>query len=457
MKYPEKNNSSLVKKSLRLALASILLLWINKQLYDTFSTPKLEKTTQTLALVSEPEVEFLNTQEAIDTLISYIDQENTQLFMKSFVREKDSIWNLIAKHLLEAADRWVKIHIEKDLMGWATEWPQSMFGDEVYGKSKFWNKYLHEHMFDKPQTPIEENIYKKDLLEHPNITIDFWKYTYYDGHTYKPWDIIPKIKPISEWWMPSTTYQRFSDHSKCYRFGELDKILILTWNSNDEFIKNHDLGISISSKEFEDAFIDILHNNTSFTASEWIDLLLNTIHMQWVNTFSSIREAEAKFLSLLDKSQEEVILQTPYFGSEKITDAIINHIHNKPEVPLTIFYPQKSDVQQNLNYQTLEKIYKAIEASSNTNLQLLETKDLHHAKIYKFDSTYVLWWSNINPSSTHMWETNIAVDGTLFPTFALEADTYFLKHTLHATPSTWEFQYDESNASWEKWWQELLE
>ncbi|MBM7555726.1 phospholipase D-like domain-containing protein [Halanaerobacter jeridensis] len=304
---------------------------------------------------------LINADEAYSEILTQIRLAQESIHICMYIWRDDKIGNLIAQELLEAANRGVNIKIIKDKAG-------SVFERVELEKQSFFHKqknlsslikegilsllYYRENDVSNDQLT---NRKLNQLLEHPNIKIDFEE----ERH----------------------------DHSKYFIFDNRTLILggmnIGDKKSTPQEQKYRDYMIKLTGKEVVAYFFSRLQGKKSCVGQE-LEFYFN--HRE-----SNLYEIKPQVIDLLEQAQERVDIEMAYFGDCDITDKIIEICQRGIEV--TIITSRNSNVQRDLNKCVLRKLIK----KTGSELTIYLSEQLIHSKFMCIDQqAFFLGSANFN-------------------------------------------------------------
>ncbi|MBW3012823.1 phosphatidylserine/phosphatidylglycerophosphate/cardiolipin synthase family protein, partial [Candidatus Woesearchaeota archaeon] len=244
-------------------------------------------------------------KESFKQIIKRIREAKKSIYMNVFIWRDDVIGNMIAKELLAAADKGVKITVSKDRLG-------GIYEKAEENKQSFLHKYLDTRQWIKQKTIDifyhphlkavggwqKENRLVDQLLKHKNIRI-----------------LRSKIK---------------KDHSKYYIF---DNEIFVTGGINieDRTIARdirgsrwNDYMIEIKGKEFVNRLKQRINGDANYDADSQLEFVLN------INKRKKF-EIKRAILRLLSDAKT-VDIQMAYFGDKDIINKIISAANNGTKV-----------------------------------------------------------------------------------------------------------------------------
>ncbi|MFC1615792.1 phosphatidylserine/phosphatidylglycerophosphate/cardiolipin synthase family protein [Patescibacteria group bacterium] len=317
-------------------------------------------------------------QESYERILANIKDAQKSIHITMFVWRDDIIGNKIAKELLDAASRGVKVTIQKDALASIFEYTeqnrQTLFHkdfdktlsakrgavDKMYAEDKAYGVYKQN-----PNPLIE------GLLNHENISID---------------------SEIRE------------DHSKYFIFDN-ETLITGGVNIGDEYASGefHDYMVEMKSPILVDKFCQRLSVTDDFDIGSSIEFTMNVKKGQ-----ESSFEIKNKFLELLGGAKDRIIIEMAYFGDEEITQEIIKAA--KKGVKVDLILPGNANVQDSWNKLVIQELLDATEGTGNLSVYFYPK--MVHAKVVNIDGEKTFMGSaNMNPGAMEkLGETNILVN-----------------------------------------------
>jgi cardiolipin synthase len=321
---------------------------------------------------------LIDGKETFAAIFNHIQEAKNTILIHSFIWRDDKVGNMLAKQLLEAADRGVQIIIEKDKLGALHEKTEenklSFFHKKAIPSlwiKQFFLEKLYAHPGKFGQKP--EISYAGKLSAHPNITV--------------------------------SANQIKNDHSKYFIFD--NKTLVLgSVNIEDKEVffdaagrEYSDYMIELDGRNFVKQFLQEL-NGEHVTSNSEVEFV--------VNKFKPVRqfEVKSKILSLLRTAQNSVIIQNSYWGDKDVLQRLAETANRG--VHVQIFLPQTANLQTDLNLKSMRWLLE----HSAYKPQIYLHKKMLHAKLILVDNNYLLLGSsNLNSVSLEkMQETNVLID-----------------------------------------------
>lgn len=371
-----------------LFIATMIVIFVLYMIFFIYDTPSplADFNKETLLAshnylpedISDNSRLLVDGEEAFAAIFNNIRSAKQNILVHSFIWRDDKIGNMLAKHLLEAAERGVKVIIEKDKLGALhekAEENQLSFFHKKANPSLWIKQFFLEKLYAHPgkfgQKPSIS--YSNQLTKHPNIIV--------------------KAENIK------------NDHSKYFIFDK--RVLILgSINIEDKEVfydaagrEYSDYMIELTGRSFVQQFMEEL-SGAQPPANSQIEFI--------VNQYQPVRQFEVKseILSLLRTAQKLVIIQNSYWGDKEILKRLAETATRG--IPVEIFVPQAANLQTDLNLKSMRWLLE----NSNPKPKIYLHENMLHAKLMLVDNEYLLLGSsNLNSVSLDkMQEINVLVD-----------------------------------------------
>ncbi|MFA5799378.1 MAG: phosphatidylserine/phosphatidylglycerophosphate/cardiolipin synthase family protein [Candidatus Peribacteraceae bacterium] len=320
-------------------------------------------------------------QAAFARIMDGIRSAQQSIFINIFIWRDDQIGNRIAAEVLAAADRGVKVTIEKDRLG-------AIFEHAEQGKQSFFHKELLPEEIQKARfvdaaynrageaVDAEQKINPlvQKLLEHPNITI--------------------RHNAVR------------NDHSKYYIFDNT-RLITGGMNIGDEYQKEwHDYMVEANSPLLVRKFRERLSGQDDFDKGSSIEFSLNL-----PSTLVEKKEIKPMVQQLLSNAHKEIIIEMAYFGDSDITNAIIEAANRGVDV--TIIVPRQANIQDALNRRIIREI---LQKTDNRAKVYLFPRMLHAKLIHVDEQLTFVGSANLNEEATErLAETNVLINDANAP------------------------------------------
>jgi len=299
----------------------------------------------------EPKLKLLEDGgEAFSAILGRIRKARKSIYINMFIWRDDMIGNLVAKELLKAAKRGVKIKISKDILG-------SVFEKSEETKKSFFHKefswrmwYKHKLIewfypkIGKGTSKQQPSRLSEALLDNPNISVEL------------------KIK---------------GDHSKFFIF---DDRYIITGGMN---IEDRTIKGDINGVFWNDYMVQIEGDVKNFKEhlrgrKENPLFIMNRARF----------EIKPILIDMLKKAKKRVYIEMAYIGDKDITHAIIQAANRGVDVQINMSY--RTNVQPDLNQKVLSFI------KDKAPVRIFLSKNMLHTKMMIIDDTVTLGSANVN-------------------------------------------------------------
>ncbi len=331
-----------------------------------------------MAPTGNPRV-FSGGQIAFAEILRRVEETQDNLEMRAFLWRDDDAGNRLGRAILRAADRGVKVLIQKDRIAAVYEYwggnRQSFFHKKVQPSQglQAWflgTVYRAKGSFKQRPNPLAEAV-----LAHPNITV---------RHSRK----------------------RF-DHSKLFVFD--DRFIVLGSmgigdNHHTEWV---DVMTEVDGAEHVKRLRERVAGEAEFDASSRIDFLVHSRDIHPPKTCPMVDQR----LSLIDTAERSVTVEMAYLGDRRFTAALRTAVKRGLEVTLIT---SRADVLGNLNLAICDKLLRVTGAPDNLTIVLLPR--MVHSKIVVVDGQYSdIGSANFTPLSHGVYdEINMYVNDEVF-------------------------------------------
>lgn len=332
---------------------------------------------------------LINGEASFKAIFEAIDAAQHTLHIQMFIWREDQIGLALARRVLNAADRGVKVTIIKDLTGgifeYAEEQKKSFFHPQLPFKFK-----IMSHILDLGYP----------MKGKPLIT---W-------HKLHPFALAFKAHPNIHLAVDTC----LSDHSKFYIIDDR-KLFIGGINVEDKEVTcdllgrpYHDFMLLIDSEEvvakFKAAHAIGLMPEATLTENG-IDFIMNRLIQN-----HSFFHAKSALLECIQRTQKTLHIVMAYIGDEDISQAITEA--TKRGVAVSLYLPEKANLQNDLNHRHLKHLMMSCNNQINTYL----CKDMIHGKLLWFDEDIVTFGStNLNKQAMSvLQELNVIYSAAAF-------------------------------------------
>lgn len=299
---------------------------------------------------------------AFPYILDKINSAQREIIINMFIWRDDEIGNLIAKAILNAADRGVKVAISKDRYGVVLEACEECKKSFFHRRLTLSDKakalgllvsYPKKNRY-APYKADSEELYRT-ILRHPNIKIDADRYK--------------------------------EDHSKYYI---IDDCLILGGINIEDKENGKDLQgrvyqdymISLNGQKYVDSFLDKLENDITRDPSCFFG-----INMKGENRRFEMHDL---YLDMIRSAKTELTITMAYFSPlQEFTEAIADA--HRRGVHVTIMIPKTSNFQDDANKKAVRKLM----AMTDNGIELYFSPKMVHTKMVINDDTISFGSTNI--------------------------------------------------------------
>ena len=343
-------------------------------------------------------------KQAFPVILDEIGNAQRSIYINMFVWRDDVIGNDIARALLNAADRGVKIDIIKDRYGILYEYSEE-------DQSSFFHK--DPNLMDIIRINAMKFIYQPQLLFRPSSRKD-------DGLLNKMIQH-PNIRIKSD--------EYILDHSKYYIF---DDRIIITGGINVEDKEN---GADINGNEYIDYMVKIADEKAVVELKKALNNDTESRNGLFGLNIPGIKDAygiRKRYLDLINDSEKELSIIMSYTMPIKdVLDALKRAL--KRGVKIRILFPEKSNYLNDANRESAMKLYDYAKKNS-CDLKIYMSGRMTHIKSLMSDKTISIGSANITGKSLgSQGELNVFVpnDGSEFAKSVKESfDEIFDSATL---------------------------
>lgn len=324
---------------------------------------------------------------AFQHIVERVRAARRSIEIRAFLWRDDEAGNTLGEAVLGAAERGVKVKIQKDRIAAVYEYAggnkQSFFHkrkDPIRGVQAWFLAAVFKVKGSGRQKP---NLLAQQLIEHPNIEVEHHR-------------------------------KRF-DHSKLYIVDD-EWMCLGSMGIGD----NHrhdwlDLMVELDGAEHVSRLKARMAGDDEFDPSRGIDFL---VHSRSAHRPRTCPMATHR-LALLDSARSSITVEMAYLGDRRYTQAMIRAVQRG--VDLTLVTAERADVLGNVNRQTCDVIRRTTGAPANLSIVLLPR--MVHSKAVVIDHRVVdVGSANFTPLSHGVYdEINLYADHAPFAQ-ALEAE-----------------------------------
>jgi len=327
---------------------------------------------------------------AFAEIIRRIDEAQKTIEMRAFLWRDDECGNALGRAFLRAAERGVKISIQKDRIAAVYEYTggnkQSFFHKRVLPTQGFQAWFLGTVYRAKGSFKQKPNPLAEQIVNHPNITVEHRR-------------------------------KRF-DHSKLFIIDDMFVILGSMGIGDNHHTDWVDVMIEVEGEDVVARLRARLSGAAQFDPSRRVDFLLHSRDIHPPKTCGMVDER----LALIDSAEKSVVIEMAYLGDKRFTAALMRAVRRDVNV---VLITSRSDVLGNLNLATCDQLLRRTGAPANLTICLLPR--MVHSKFVVVDSRFVdIGSANFTPLSHGVYtEINMYADDT---DFALRLEEVALAH-----------------------------
>ncbi len=302
-------------------------------------------------------------KEAFPEILRQISLAEKSIKINTFIWRADNVGVEIARGLLLAADRGVKVEISVDRYGFILESAEESMCSFFHEKPNFAEKIkiFAIKKFYKTKKVAFENLQEADLLKekllsHSNVRVEKDRFK--------------------------------ADHSKYYLF---DNKLLIFGGINIEDKEN---GCDYLGRVYQDYMIKTCDNRLiEGLLNEFCDKKEKKTPFLGMNSKAvvpHIFEMKERYLDILRSAQKEIFITMAYFSPVKEFVAEIKNAW-KRGVKITVMISNSANFQNDLNLKTVKKLLKITNGEIDVFLspKMLHTKLVRNEKIISLGSTNI--------------------------------------------------------------------
>jgi cardiolipin synthase len=289
---------------------------------------------------------------AFERILARIAEARRSILVRAFEWRDDDAGRSIARALLAAAERGVKVTIWKDRIGGYYEHleatKQSFFHKRInlHARVQLWClMFFYGRWGSLTQSPSE---LATALLAHPNVRF--------------------------------TSEKRF-DHAKLYQFDDATVILGGMGIGDDFRDVNVDFMVEISGGDAAERLAARYEGRARFDAGRPFDYLLHAFR----GSERSGESLSAQRLELIASARERLTIAMAYLGDPEPTEALIEAV--KRGVQVTLLTAARANVGADINLLTCAQILQR--TGNPQNLRLVLHPRMVHAKVLVGDGEWV--------------------------------------------------------------------
>jgi cardiolipin synthase len=329
-------------------------------------------------------------QLAFAAIFERIAQARQRIDVRAFLWRDDDTGNQLGQALLDAAERGVKVHIDKDRIAAVYEYTggnkQSFFHkriDPVRGIQAWFLGTVYKAPGSIKQRP---NPLVDAMLGHPNIEVRHQR-------------------------------KRF-DHSKVFVFDDEQMVLGSMGIGDNHRSDWIDVMVEVSGKEHVQRLHQRFAGDVDFDPARRIDFLVHNRAVQPPRTCPMVDER----IGLIDRAERSIVIEMAYLGDKRFTAALLRAVKRGITV---VLITSRSDVLGNLNLRICNLLLRRTGAPQNLTICILPR--VVHSKFVVVDGQWSdVGSANFTPLSHGVYdEINMHVNDV---DFALRLEEVALAH-----------------------------
>lgn len=269
---------------------------------------------------------------AFARILARIQGAKRSILMRCFGWRDDDTGKLIARHLLDAADRGVQVSVLKDRVGQTYEYLEgggaSFFHKEIDFVTRLQTWALMAGYGRWGSLRQRQSELASAMLRHENVRVRH--------------------------------HEKRFDHSKLYLFDD-DVLVLGGMGIGDDFrCVNVDFMVEVRGREPVRRFGERYLGRAAFDPSRSLDYLLHSFHAPAGRSLVDDR------LRLIREARHRLTIEMAYLGDRRCTDALVAAVERGVEV--TLLTARRANIIADLNLQTCDEL-------------LRRTRDPEHLKI----------------------------------------------------------------------------
>lgn len=335
---------------------------------------------------------------AFDEVLRRIDEARSSIDMRAFMWRDDETGHQVARALLRAADRGVRVTITKDAIAAVYEYSagskQSFFHKrlDLLRRSQAW--FLRVVYFNWGGVRQQPSDLAEAMLAHPNISVDFETPRY--------------------------------DHAKIFVFDESRIILGSFGIGNDHRFTWLEKVVELEGAHHVARLRARLSGEAEFDPRRSVDFLVHSRKLHPRGTCPMLAER----LKLIDGARRSLVVEMAYLGDPRFTDALVRAVQRGVEV--TVLTAAHADILGHLNRAVCDQLLRVTGAPAN--LKVFLYPEMVHTKVVVVDGRYCdIGSANFTRLSHGVYdEINVYLDDEAF---AEQVAGTTLAHCAEAEPA----------------------
>jgi cardiolipin synthase len=336
-------------------------------------------------------------EDAFSEMLSAIATARRTLFVRAFIWRDDATGREVARAILDAAERGVRVTICKDLVGAIYEHfdenQRSFFHPAIELRERIRVRLLRL-VYGRPRLPRRPTApLARQLLEHPGIAVH---------HRHK-----------------------LCDHSKLLIVDD-ETMFVGGMGFGDEFRRRWlDLMVRLDGRRHVERYAAQLAPRPCASPTRPVGFLVNARQPDGRLRFGIVGHR----LRAIAETRRRLVMEMAYLGDPRITDALVDLVRRGAE--LTLVLSARANVVHDLNSAVVDELRRRTGAPDR--LRIFHHPRMVHTKVMVFDDCAVeLGSANCTPLSHDGYgETDVWVED---PGFARQVLDVVERHAGESTP-----------------------
>lgn len=329
---------------------------------DLSIAPRPEPRTPTFDLLPGGRVAF-------ERILRRIDGARRRIFIRCFEWRDDETGNMVARHLLRAADRGVAVTVLKDRLGMHYEYLEAT-------KQSFFHKKIH-----------------------PVVRMQTW----FLMAAYRQWGSLRQAaNPLADALLSHENVrvicERRFDHSKLYIFDD-DTMILGGMGIGDDFrFRNVDFMVEVCDAEVVARYCDRQAGRATFDPGRPFDFMLHSFAAEDPTAGESLAHQRLRFIA---SARHRLTVEMAYMGDRRFTAALLDAVRRG--VSVTLLTAERASVIADLNRHICNQLLRR--AGTAGNLRVVLHPRMVHGKAIVVDGERVdIGSANFTPLSHGAYE-----------------------------------------------------
>ena len=272
--------------------------------------------------------------------------------IRAFDWRDDATGGMLARTLMAAADRGVRVTVLKDVMGASYEYAegarQSFLHKRIDARTRRQALGLQTAYGSFPWIAPRSNPLAEAFVRHPNITVE--------------------------------RDRRRRDHSKVYVID--DEILFVGGiGIGNEHVSSLDFMVEVEDREAVERYHARVRGAVAFDAARPLDFLVHTVEVHGRASCALLEER----LRLFGAARSRIVIEMGFLGDARITDALVAAVDRG--VAVTLVVGRKASVIGDLNLATCDELL--VRAGAPPHLRVVIHPRSVHGKAIVIDGEAV--------------------------------------------------------------------